>query len=409
MKALRKALDRVKPHFEDGGKLHAFHSVYDGIETFLYTPRTVAAMDGVHVHDAIDSKRTMIIVVLALLPCFLFGCYNCGYQHWLAAGETTFPFFSLFFYGLLSILPMVVVTYVVGLGIEFIVAQWRREEIQEGFLVTGLILPMICPIDTPLWMVAVATAFAVVFAKEVFGGTGYNIVNIALTARAFLFFAYPSKMSGDKAFIATDPIGTWAPGVPDGFTCATPLGEVATSTSASYPFDVFHGAGGQAIDAWQAFVGLIPGSFGETSTLCILIGAAILLFTRIGDWRIMLSVVAGALAMGALSNALATPAYPGTMVPFYDQLLLGGLLFGAVFMATDPVTACRTNTGKYIYGAFIGIVAVIIRNYNTGYPEGAMLAILLANVLAPLIDWCVVQANVSRRMRRLVAIEKKED
>lgn len=409
MKALRKALDRIKPQFEDGGKLHAFRSVYDGMESFLYTPRTVAAADGVHVHDAIDSKRTMIIVVLALMPCFLFGCYNCGYQHWLAAGETSFPFFSLFFYGLLSILPKVVVTYVVGLVIEFMVAQWRREEIQEGFLVTGLILPMICPVDTPLWTLALATAFAVIFAKEVFGGTGYNIVNIALTARAFLFFAYPSKMSGDSVFVATDTFGSWSPAVPDGFTCATPLGEVATKTSATYPFDVFHGVGGQAIDAWQAFVGLIPGSFGETSTLCILIGAAILLFTRIGDWRIMLSIVVGAVAMGALSNALATPTYPGTMVPFYNHLLLGGLLFGAVFMATDPVTACRTNTGKYIYGAFIGIMAVIIRNYNNGYPEGAMLAILLANVLAPLIDWCVVQANVSRRMRRLVATQKKEE
>lgn len=409
MKALRKALDRVKPQFEEGGRLHAFHSVYDGIETFLYTPRTVAAMNGVHVHDAIDSKRTMIIVVLALLPCFLFGCYNCGYQHWLAAGATEFPFFSLFAYGLLSILPMVLTTYIVGLGIEFAVAQYRGEEIQEGFLVTGLILPMVLPVGTPIWMVAVATAFAVIFAKEVFGGTGYNIVNIALTARAFLFFAYPAKMSGDGVFVSTATFGGWTPAVPDGYTCATPLGEVASASNPSWPLDHFTGAAGQTIDAWQSFIGLIPGSFGETSTLCIIIGAIILLFTRIADWRIIFSIIVGALAMGFLSNALATPTYPGSYVPAYDQLLYGGLLFGAVFMATDPVTACRTNTGKWIYGLLIGIVAVIIRNYNTGYPEGAMLAILLMNVLAPLIDWCVVQANVSRRMRRLVAIERKEE
>lgn len=409
MKALRKALDRVKPQFEEGGKLHALHSVYDGIETFLYTPRTVAAMDGVHVHDAIDSKRTMIIVVLALMPCFLFGCYNCGYQHWLAAGATELPFFKLFFYGLLSILPMVLTTYIVGLGIEFAVAQYRKEEIQEGFLVTGLILPMVLPVDTPIWMVAVATAFAVIFAKEVFGGTGYNIVNIALTARAFLFFAYPGKMSGDSVFISSANFGDWAPALADGYTCATPLGQIATSTDPAATASHITGATGQVVDAWQAFLGLIPGSFGETSTLCIIIGGCILLFTRIADWRIILSILIGAVAMGFLSNATATPTYPGSYVPALEQLLYGGLLFGAVFMATDPVTACRTNTGKWVYGFLIGVVAIIIRNYNTGYPEGAMLAILLMNVLAPLIDWCVVQANVSRRMRRLVAIEKKED
>jgi Na+-transporting NADH:ubiquinone oxidoreductase subunit B len=400
MKALRNFLDRIKPSFDEGGKLHALRSVYDGFETFLFTPReTSAAKSTVHVHDSMDSKRTMIIVVLALLPCFIFGMYNAGYQHWLAAGATEFPFFSLLFYGFLAILPMVVVTYVVGLGIEFAVAQMRGEEIQEGFLVTGLILPMVLPINTPLWMVAVATAFAVIFAKEVFGGTGYNIVNIALTARAFLFFAYPSKMSGDKVFVATDKMFGFGPEVADGFTCATPLGQIATSTGDGAP--VLHGIDNSVLTAWDAFVGLIPGSFGETSVICILIGAAILLFTRVASWRIMLSVVVGGLLTGWIANTFATPTYPGSFLSPVDQLMYGGFAFAAVFMATDPVTAARTNTGKYIYGFLIGVMAVLIRTYNNGYPEGAMLAVLLMNTMAPLIDWCVVQSNVRRRMRRL--------
>ena len=408
MKFLRNYLDRVRPRFEKGGKLHSLRSLYDGIETFLYTPRQTAAVRGAQVHDSMDSKRTMTIVILALLPCFLFGCYNCGYQHWLAAGQTQFPFWSLLLYGLLAILPMVIVTYAVGLGIEFAVAQWRGEEIQEGFLVTGLILPMILPVSTPLWMVAVATAFAVIFAKEVFGGTGYNIVNIALTARAFLFFAYPSRMSGDQVFVATyRPFG-FGPAVADGFTCATPLGQIATATQTTSAVQVT-GVGGTPIDWWQAFLGLIPGSFGETSVLCILIGAAILLFPRIASWRIILSVLAGGIVMGLIANAFATPTYPGSFMPAWDQLLFGGFAFAAVFMATDPVTAARTNTGKYIYGFLIGVIAVLIRVYNTGYPEGAMLAVLLMNVFAPLIDWCVVQANVRRRLKRLVAIEKENE
>lgn len=399
MKFIRKALDRAKPAFSDGGKLSALGSVFEGVESFLYTPRQTSAHTfATHIHDSVDSKRTMIIVVLALMPCFFFGMYNTGYQHWLAAGEDVFPFWSLILYGFLVVIPKVLVTYLVGLGIEFAVAQMRKEEIQEGFLVTGILIPMICPVETPLWMLAVATAFSVIFVKEVFGGTGYNIFNVALVARAFLFFAYPAQMSGDGVFVATQPIFGFGPEVVDGFTCATPLGQLATANSIP---PVITGITGDAVSAWQAFVGLIPGSFGETSTLCILIGAALLLASGIGSWRIMLSVVAGALLMGWIANVCATPTYPVSYMSPLDQLLYGGLAFAAVFMATDPVTASRTSTGKFIYGFLIGVVAVIIRTYNNGYPEGAMLAVLLMNALAPLIDWCVVRGNISRRRRRV--------
>lgn len=401
MATLRKLLDRAKPNFEPGGKLHAFQSVYDGFETFLYTPRTTSPRKGaVHIHDSIDSKRTMIIVVAALLPCFLFGMYNTGYQHWLALGATEFPFWQLLWYGFLTILPRVAVAYIVGLGIEFAVAQVKHEEIQEGFLVTGLIVPMICPAEVPLWMLAVAVAFSVIFVKEVFGGTGYNVLNVALMTRAFLFFAYPAQMSGDKVFVATGtPFGYGTP-LPDAFSGATPLGEIVGQTG---PDIVFKGLDGSVIDTWQAFLGLIPGSFGETSTLCILIGAVLLLATGIASWRTMLSVFAGGLFMGWFVNTFATPAYPASYISPIDQLLLGGFAFAAVFMATDPVTSCRTNTGKYIYGFLIGVIAIIIRTYNNGYPEGAMLAVLLMNCFAPLIDYCVVHANMSRRTRRLTA------
>lgn len=393
-------MDKARPHFETGGKLHALRSVYDGFDTFLFTPRKTAGKLGVHVHDAMDSKRTMIIVVMALLPCLFFGMYNCGYQHWLAAGETSFPFWDLMLYGFLAIAPTIIVTFIVGLGIEFIVAQMRGEEIQEGFLVTGLILPLILPVNTPLWMTAVATAFAVIFAKEVFGGTGYNIFNVALVARAFLFFAYPAQMSGDNVFVATGKMFGFGPAVPDGYTCATPLGEIAQATSENLALT---GASGQPLSAWDAFVGLIPGSFGETSVICVLIGAVILLFCRIASWRIIVSGIAGALFMGWIANVFATPTYPASYLSAGDQLLYGGFAFAIAFMATDPVTAARTNTGKIIYGFLIGVVAVLIRTYNTGYPEGAMLAVLLMNALAPLIDYCVVQANIGRRMSRLKA------
>lgn len=398
---LRKYLNKVKPHFEPGGKLQAFHSVFDGIETFLYTPKSTSS-SGVHIHDSLDSKRIMIIVVLALLPCLFFGMYNTGYQNFLGSGAQEFPFWSLMAYGFLAILPRIAVTYIVGLGIEFIVAQWRKEEIQEGFLVTGILIPLICPIETPIWMLAVATAFSVIFVKEVFGGTGYNIFNVALVTRAFLFFAYPASMSGDKAFISTSPIcgigGTV--NFADGISGATPLGQIATHTGGALNItDIV----GDPISNWDAFLGLIPGSFGETSTLCILIGAVILLATGIASWRIMLSVFAGGIIAGFIVNAFPSPLYPASYLSPLQQLIYGGFAFAAVFMATDPVTAARTTPGKYIYGLLVGIIAVIIRVYNNGYPEGAMLAVLLMNAFAPLIDYCVVQTNVRRRINRVKA------
>lgn len=402
MKALRKFLDKIKPHFEEGGKLHAFHSVFDGFETFLFTPNTTSK-SGVHIHDSRDSKRAMIIVVLALLPCLFFGMYNTAYQNNLAAGVTDASFFEMMAYGFLAILPSIIVCYAVGLGIEFMVAQWRKEEIQEGFLVSGLLIPMICPIETPIWMIAVATAFAVIFVKEVFGGTGYNFLNVSLAARAFLFFAYPASMSGDKVFVASDTILGLGNTLPDTFTGATPLGQVATATGEVALTNLSNGA----MSLWDMFIGLIPGSFGETSTLCILIGAVILLATGIASWRVMFSVFAGGAVMALIANAFATPTYPGSMLGVGEHLCLGGFAFAAVFMATDPVTAARTNTGKYIYGFLIGVIAIIIRVYNNGYPEGAMLAVLLMNVFAPLIDYCVVRANINKRLNRVKSVSNE--
>lgn len=396
---LRKYLNRIKPHFMPGGKYQSLQSVFEGFETFLYTPESTSK-SGVHIHDSLDSKRVMILMVIALMPCFFFGMYNTGYQNLLAAGATSFPFWPIMAYGFLAILPSVVVTYVVGLGIEFIIAQWRHEEIQEGFLVTGILIPLICPIETPLWMIAVATAFSVIFVKEIFGGTGYNIFNVALVTRAFLFFAYPAQMSGDKVFVSTSKIFGLGAQVPDGFSGATPLGQLATQTSGSISLTDL---AGDPITTWQAFVGLIPGSFGETSTLCVCIGALLLLFTGIASWRVMLSVVAGGLLMGWIANIFATPTYPASYLSPVQQLCFGGFAFAAAFMATDPVTAARTGTGKYIYGLLVGAMAVLIRVYNNGYPEGAMLAVLLGNAFAPLIDYCVVQANINRRIRRLKA------
>ena len=397
MKGLRKYLDRVKPNFEKDGKLHAFRSVFDGMETFLFTPNTTST-SGTHIHDNFDSKRLMIIVVLALMPCLLMGMYNAGYQNALGSG-VSMSFWEMMLYGFMAVLPRIVVTYVVGLGIEFVVAQWRGEEIQEGFLVTGILIPLICPIETPLWMIAIATAFSVIFVKEVFGGTGYNIFNVALVARAFLFFAYPAQMSGDKVFIPSNPIlgvgGTV--NYADGVSGATPLGQIATHTDGGL---TLHNIAGDPLTLWDAFIGLIPGSFGETSFLAIMIGAVILLATGVASWRIMLSVFAGGLLMGWIANSFATLTYPATFLTPVEQVLYGGFAFAAVFMATDPVTAARTTPGKYIYGFLIGVIAVLIRTYNNGYPEGAMLAVLLMNAFSPLIDYCVVEANISRRRNR---------
>ena len=398
MKKLRKYIDKIKPNFEPGGKFAKFQSVFEGFETFLFVPNTTSK-SGVHVHDSIDSKRTMTVVILALLPALLFGMYNVGYQHYLAIGELeATSFFTTFLYGFLAVLPKIVVSYVVGLGIEFISAQLRGHEIQEGFLMSGMLIPMIVPVDTPLWMIAVATAFAVIFAKEIFGGTGMNIFNVALITRAFLFFAYPSKMSGDSVFVRTsDTFGMGAGNVVDVFTGATPLGQLATQTSGTVQLtDIVK----NDISTWDYFLGLIPGSIGETSTLAILIGAAILLFTGIASWRIMLSVFAGGFAMALLANTFASATYPGSFLTPFDHICLGGFAFAAVFMATDPVTGARTNVGKYIYGFLIGAITIVIRIYNNGYPEGAMLAVLLMNVFAPLIDYFVVGSNIKRRLKR---------
>ena len=372
MNFLRNYLDKQKPKFEKGGKLEKFHSVFTGFESFLFVPNQTTS-GGTHIRDAVDLKRTMIMVVIALVPALLFGMYNVGYQHFNAVGglaDTTF--FQLFFYGLWKVLPMIVVSYVVGLGIEFAVAQMKGHEINEGFLVSGLLIPMIMPVEAPLWMVALSTAFAVIIGKEIFGGTGMNIWNPALLARAFFFFSYPSMISGDKVWIASDTA--------DAISQATPLAQMALGQPLSY-------------SSADMFWGFIPGSIGETSTFCVLIGAAILLLTNVASWRIMLSVFAGGLLMGWAFQPLVG-------VPAYDQLLMGGFAFGAVFMATDPVTSSQTNTGKYICGLLIGAMAVIIRCINPGYPEGMMLAILLMNTFAPLIDWFVVQANIKRRLKR---------
>lgn len=396
MKALRNFIDKIKPNFEPGGKLAMFQSVFEGFETFLFVPSNTSK-SGVHIHDSIDSKRTMTVVILALLPALLFGMYNVGYQHYLAIGQEV-GFFTIFLFGFLAVLPKIIVSYAVGLGIEFVAAQLRGHEIQEGFLVSGMLIPLIVPIDTPLWMIAVATAFAVIFAKEVFGGTGMNIFNVALITRAFLFFAYPALMSGDNVFVRTsDTFGMGAGQVVEGFSGATPLGQVATHTGGDLALTNIVG---QPITLWDSFLGLIPGSIGETSTLAILIGAVILLFTGIANWRIMVSVFAGGLVMGYIANLFGSATYPGSMLSPLDQICLGGFAFAAVFMATDPVTGARTTMGKYIYGFLIGVVAIIIRVYNTGYPEGAMLAVLLMNVFAPLIDYCVVESSMKKRVKR---------
>jgi Na+-transporting NADH:ubiquinone oxidoreductase subunit B len=380
--SLRNYLDKIRPNFEDGGKLHAFRSVYDGFESFLYVPNTTSKC-GTNIHDAIDSKRIMSIVVIALVPAMLFGMYNIGYQNYSAAGTVaTAGFWNIFIYGFLALLPKILVSYIVGLGIEFVVAQWKHEEIQEGYLVTGFIIPLIIPINCPLWMLALAVAFAVIFAKEIFGGTGMNIFNVALVARAFLFFSYPTKMSGDAVWVATDKIFGLGNSLPDAFTMATPLGLAAQGTPQAFNFDM----------VW----GFIPGSVGETSVIAIAIGAVILLWTGIASWKTMGSVFAGGILMALLFHALGM-----TQMPWYEHIFLGGFCFGAVFMATDPVTSARTETGKYIYGLLIGAMAIIVRVMNPGYPEGMMLAILFMNLFAPLIDYCVVQHNISNRAKRL--------
>lgn len=386
--SLKKYLNKIKPHFEEGGKLHAFWSVYDGFESFLYVPNKTAKT-GVHIHDAIDSKRIMSLVVIALLPALLFGMYNIGYQNFVAAGElANASFWEMFFYGFLAVLPKILVSYIVGLGIEFAWAQWKKEEIQEGYLVTGILMPLIIPITCPLWMLALSVAFAVILCKEIFGGTGMNIFNVALSARAFLFFSYPGQMTGDSIWVANHQIFGLGNNLPDATTMATPLGELALHVDIPY-------------STCDMLVGLIPGSVGETNVIAIAIGALLLLVTGIASWKTMLSVFVSGGIMAALFSALGM-----TSIAWYEHLILGGYCFGAVFMATDPVTSARTEKGKYLYGALIGVMTIIIRVMNPGYPEGMMLSILFANMFAPLIDYCVVQGNINKRMKRLTAHNK---
>jgi Na+-transporting NADH:ubiquinone oxidoreductase subunit B len=382
MKALRNYLNKIKPNFEEGGKLHAFRSVFDGFETFLYVPNTTART-GVNIHDAIDSKRIMSMVVIALMPAMLFGMYNVGYQNFLAAGTlATASFFEIFCYGFLAVLPKILVSYIVGLGIEFIWAQWKGEEIQEGYLVSGILIPLIVPIGCPLWMLALACAFSVIFCKEIFGGTGMNLFNPAIAARMFLFFAYPSKMTGDQVWVAQDSIFGLGNTLPDGFTAATPLGQVAQGITPDTCI-------------CDMIFGFIPGSIGETSVIAIAIGAFILLWTGIASWRTMLSVFVGGGLMAILFEQMGA-----TNMVWWHHFVLGGFAFGAVFMATDPVTSCRTTTGQFIYGFIIGAMAVIIRVKNAGYPEGMMLAIFFGNMIAPMIDHFIVERNISKRLKR---------
>ena len=386
--SLKKYLNKIKPHFEEGGKLHAFWSIYDGFESFLYVPNTTAKT-GAHIHDAIDSKRIMSLVVIALMPALLFGMYNIGYQNYSAAGQlANASFWEMFGFGFLALLPKILVSYIVGLGIEFAWAQWKKEEIQEGYLVTGMLMPLIIPINCPLWMLALSIAFAVILCKEIFGGTGMNIFNVALSARAFLFFSYPSVMTGDTVWVANHSIFGLGNTLPDATTMATPLGELAQHTDIPYTIN-------------EMMIGLIPGSVGETSVIAIALGAILLLLTGIASWKTMFSVFAGGGIMAVLFQSLGM-----TPIEWYEHLILGGFCFGAVFMATDPVTSARTETGKYIYGALIGVMTVIIRVMNPGYPEGMMLSILFANMFAPLIDYCVVQHNINNRMKRLTADNK---
>jgi Na+-transporting NADH:ubiquinone oxidoreductase subunit B len=375
MNFLRKQLDKIKPAFEEGGKLSAFGSLFEAMETFFFVPNKTSK-SGVHIHDNKDSKRLMIIVVLAMVPALLFGMWNVGHQHYLSVNQTV-DFMTTFWYGFLKVLPIIIVSYVTGLGIEVAFAQIRKHDVREGFFVSGMLIPLIVPVNIPLWMVVVATAFAVIIGVEAFGGTGMNVLNPALTARAFLFFAYPSHMSGDAVWIAEKA---------DGFSGATPLAHAAAGHMNNLP------------SVQDMFYGFIPGSIGETSTLAILIGAAILLYTGVASWKILVSVFGGGLAMGLIFNTFAVNSY--MEMPAYYHLIMGGFAFGAVFMATDPVTAAQTSKGKYIYGFLIGLMAVLIRVVNPAYPEGMMLAILLMNVFAPLIDHYVIQANIKRRLKR---------
>jgi Na+-transporting NADH:ubiquinone oxidoreductase subunit B len=387
MKALRNYLDKIKPQFKEGGKFEKLHSTFDAFETFLFVPDKTT-FRGSHIRDVIDLKRTMSIVIIAMIPALLFGIWNTGYQHFLSLGQQA-DFGQIIGYGLLKVIPIVAVSYIAGLGVEFIFAQYRHEEVNEGFLVSGMLIPLVMPVDVPLWMVAVATIFAVIIGKEAFGGTGMNVFNPALLARAFIFFAYPAKISGDTIWTGGLTKGQ---GVIDGFSGATPLSKAAS------------GAIDQIPSLHNLFFGFIPGSIGETSKLAIIIGAAILIITGIGSWRIMLAGLLGGVSMTLIFNAFSANVYM-TLSPI-TQIMMGSFLFGLVFMATDPVTAAQTNRGKWIYGFLVGFLAIMIRVFNPAYPEGVMLSILLMNAFAPLIDYYVVEANIKKRLKRAASVVK---
>ena len=382
---LRKLVDKIKPTFEKGGKLGFLHSTFDAFETFLFVPNTVTTK-GSHVRDCVDLKRVMIMVVLALVPAMLFGIWNVGYQYYMSTVENfdaAANFWPIVLHGLIKVLPLYIVAYVVGLAIEFVSAQIKGHEVNEGYLVSGMLIPLIVPVDVPLWMLAVAVAFAVIIGKEVFGGTGMNIWNPALLTRAFLFFSYPSKMSGDTVWVSG--LGAEGAQIVDGFTGATPLANAS-----------IEGLQASGYSVCDMIIGTIPGSVGETSVIAILLGAALLLWTGVASWKIMFSSVLGGLAIGYLGYALGSTDLPG-----YYQLIMGGFLFGTVFMATDPVTSAQTEKGKWIYGFLVGALAVTVRLWNPGYPEGMMLAILLMNTFAPLIDHYVIEASIKRRNKRV--------
>lgn len=387
VKFLQNIFEKQEHHFKKGGKFEKLYPLFEAQETILFsmahgTPRAP------HVRDSLDTKRFMSIVILALMPALFFGAYNTGLQNALAAGESTEHVGQLFISGLITILPIIIVSYAAGGFWEVLFAVVRKHEINEGFLVTGLLFPLILPASMPLWQVAVGISFGVVIGKEVFGGTGMNILNPALTGRAFLYFSYPVQISGNKVWTTID-----------GFSGATPLGTAASTEIGGNAIDVLNQAG---VTLSDLFYGFVPGSIGETSTLAILIGAVLLLITGVGSWRVMLSVAVGAILTSVGLNAVASEQLPGILtLSWQHQLTMGGLMFGAVFMATDPVTAARTNIGKYIYGFMIGVLTILIRLWNPAYPEGAMLAILFMNAFAPLIDHYVVEANIKRRLRRV--------
>jgi len=392
MKFVQNLFDATRPAVTTG-KLKGLYPLHNALETMFFVPNH-NAHSGAHVRDAIDMKRTMVTVIFALVPALIFGLFNAGYQHHLAIGQIESGWANFWtlenaLYGALKVVPMIAVTYIAGLAIEIYFAYRNKHAVNEGFLVSGILIPLIMPVDIPLWMVAISTAFAVLIGKEVFGGTGMNILNPALTARAFAFFAYPTYMSGDKVWAGLSNV--------DGVSSATALGQYATTGSTDY-------------SAWDAFLGIIPGSIGETSTVAILIGAVYLISTGVGSWKIMFSAVLGALAMGLVFNGVAnlmiSPEQQSYLaVPFYYHLVFGGFAFGAVFMATDPVSAAHTERGKWIYGFLVGVFSIMIRVFNPAYPEGVMLAILLMNVMAPLIDHYVVNANIQKRLKRAQTVQ----